>query len=189
MWAWLNWFRNKKPAENSRPLNPISYENPTKLLKKFNMLTDDQIKQKYGRPGDIANLTVIKLPYRMRIAWDLAVTVKSMQCHKLVAENFIDVFNSLNQEYGYERLKELGIDIFGGCYNFRKMRGGNRWSRHSWGIAIDLDPERNGLNTPWEKAEFSKPEYRPMIDIFYRNGFIGYGKERGFDAMHFEISS
>lgn len=153
------------------------------------MLTDEQIKAKYGKPGDISNLTVIKLPYPMRIAWDLKSSVKSIQCHKLIAQNLSNVFESILSHYGLQELVGLGIDIFGGCYNFRQMRGGKAWSRHSWAIAIDLDPERNGLKTPWKQAQFSKPEYEPMIKIFYDNGFFNLGKEKNYDAMHFEINS
>lgn len=153
------------------------------------MLTDSQIIAKYGQPGDPYNLTVIQLPYRMRIAWDLKTTVTRMQCHKLIAEPILNVFKELLSAYGYEELKRLGIDIFGGCYNFRKMRGGNRWSTHSWAIAIDLDPTRNGLKTKKPKAQFSKPEYQKMIDIFYANGFIGLGPEQDRDWMHFQINS
>jgi hypothetical protein len=153
------------------------------------MLTDEQIRLKYGMPGDINNLTVIKLPYPMRIAWDLKSSVKAMQCHKLVADNFIGVFNDLLSEYGLTELQRLNIDVFGGCYNFRQMRGGTRWSRHSWAIAIDLWPQANDLKTKWKDAAFSRPEYGKMVDIFYKHGFFSYGKERDFDSMHFEINS
>lgn len=153
------------------------------------MLTEAQIKKKYGTPGDVSNLVIIPLPYRMRIAWDLKSSVKAIQCHKLIAPNLINVFHDLLSHYGYDLIKELGIDLFGGCYNFRKMRGGNSWSRHSWAIAVDLDPERNSLNTPWAQAQFSKPEYEFMIDTFYKHGFMSLGKEKGFDGMHFEINS
>lgn len=152
------------------------------------MLTDQQIISKYGQPGDPDNLTVIELPYRMRIAWDLKTTVDKITCHKLIALNLSEVFHQLHGAYGFEELKRLDIDLFGGCYNFRKMRGGNKWSRHSWAIAIDLSPEKNGLRTTWKHAQFSKPAYEKMMDIFYDNGFFNLGKEKGYDTMHFERS-
>lgn len=151
------------------------------------MMTDEQIIKKYGEPGD-DNLVSFPLPYPMRIAWDTSKTVTKMTCHKLAKDRFLAVFNDLLKTYGLPKLQELGIDLFGGCYNFRLMRGSKKtWSRHSWGIAIDLDPARNGLKTAWVNAQFSKPEYKQMIDIFYKHGFISYGKERNYDAMHFEV--
>lgn len=149
------------------------------------MLTEQQIRAKYGEPG--TNIVSMVLPYPMRIAWDLKSTVTTMQCHKLMVVKFTAVFNDLLAHYGLQELQRLGIDIFGGCYNFRKMRGGKSWSKHSWGIAIDLDPVRNGLKTTWKKAQFSKPEYAPMIEIFYKHGFFSLGKEKNYDAMHFEV--
>lgn len=153
------------------------------------MLTDAQIIAKYGEPGDIDNLTSITLPYPMRIAWDLSKSVNKITCHKLIAANLRAVFDDLLAHYGLPELQRLGIDLFGGCYNFRKMRGGNRWSRHSWAIAIDLSPAKNGLKTKKPAAQFSKPEYKPMIEIFYKHGFIGYGPEKNYDWMHWEINN
>lgn len=153
------------------------------------MLTDAQIIAKYGEPGDLDNFTIINLPYPMRIAWDLSKKITRMQCHRLAAQDFTNVFNQLLQTYGFNEINRLGIDLFGGCVNVRKMRGStSKWSRHSWGIAIDLDPARNGLKTNWANSQFSKPEYKPMIDIFYANGFMSYGKERNYDSMHFELN-
>jgi hypothetical protein len=158
-----------------------------KISKK--MLTDQQIIQKYGQPGDADNFTVIDLPYPMRIAWDLTKTVKRMQCHKLAAEPFKKVFAELLQVYGLPELQRLGIDLFGGCVNVRLQRGSKtKWSRHAWGIAIDLDPDRNQLKWGSNKAQFAKPEYKEMIRIFYKHGFVGLGPEQNRDWMHFEIS-
>jgi hypothetical protein len=124
----------------------------------------------------------------MRIAWDPKTTVSKIQCHKLVAPNLQAVFSELLGHYGLPDLQRLGIDLFGGCVNIRPMRGSKtKWSRHAWGIAIDLDPARNGLKTKWAQAQFAKPEYAPMLSIFKQNGFISYGADRGYDAMHFEI--
>lgn len=154
------------------------------------MLTDAQIIAKYGQPGDYDNFTLINLPYPMRIAWDTSQKVTRIQCHKLAAFPFSKVFDSLLTEYGLVDLQNLGIDLFGGCVNIRKMRGSTtKWSRHSWGIAIDLDPARNGLKIKKPIAQFSKLEYKPMLDIFYREGFISYGLDKDYDWMHFELNT
>lgn len=154
------------------------------------MLTDQQIIAKYGQPGDPAQLTVINLPYPMRIAWDKTKTVNKIQCHKLVANQLLSVFNDLLTHYGLSELQRLGIDLFGGCLNVRLMRGSKKtWSRHAWAIAIDLDPSRNQLKWGKDKAQFAKPEYKSMIDIFYNHGFLGLGPEQNRDWMHFEASA
>lgn len=153
------------------------------------MLTDIEVEKKYGKAGDERNFKLITLPYPMRyvVSKNEFVEVKTMRCHKLVADRFTLVFKDILSHYGLAKIKELGIDFFGGCVAVRLMRGSkNRWSRHSWGIAIDLDPLRNTLKETSKTARFAKPEYKPMIDIFYKHGFISYGRERNYDWMHFE---
>ena len=151
------------------------------------MLNTKQIIQIYGQPNQQGSyLTTIQLPYPMRLAWDKNTKVNTMRCHKLVAQNFTNVFNDLLNHYGLAKIQELGIDLFGGCFNFRAMRGGSDYSRHSWGIAIDLDPERNTLKETSKTARFARPEYKPMIDIFYKHGFVNLGVEKNYDWMHFE---
>jgi hypothetical protein len=152
-------------------------------------MTTRETIAKYGKPNVTGEgyLTTIQLPYPMRIAWDLDTTVTRMRCHKDVADKFLNVFNEIHRVYGYAKIKELGIDLFGGCFNFRLMRGGKDWSKHSWGIAIDLDPARNKLKETSRTARFARPEYKKMIDIFYKHGFISLGVEKNYDWMHFEI--
>jgi len=169
------------------------------------MLTDEEIILKYGQPGDPTKLTIIKLPYPMRIAWDITQSVTRIQCHQLIADQLLAVFNDLLAHYGYAELQRLGIDLFGGCVNVRPKRGMEAkyakaikagdsktayacLSRHAWGIPIDLDPARNAWKTKWVNAQFSKPEYVFMVDTFYKHGFFSYGKDRNFDAMHFEAA-
>lgn len=153
------------------------------------MLTTQQATKKYGTPTvtGAEYLVTLELPYPMRLAWDLDTKVNKMRVHKLIKDNFKGVFDDLLAHYGYDKLVELGIDLFGGCFAYRKMRGGTSWSKHSWGIAIDLDPVRNQLHETSRTARFARPEYKPMIDIFYKHGFIGLGPEKNFDWMHFEI--
>ena len=154
------------------------------------MLTDQQIINKYGQPGDVNQITKLLLPYPMRIAWKTETTVNAIQCHKLIANPLLNVFDDLKAHYGYDEIKRLGIDLYGGCVNVRLMRGSRtKWSRHAWGIAIDLDPVRNTLRETKKTARFARPEYNPMLNLFYKHGFISYGVEKDYDWMHFEIAS
>ena len=153
------------------------------------MITTSQATSKYGVPNESGTYLVsIKLPYPMRLSWDKNTKVTTMRCHKLVADKFLKIFEEILSTYGYDKIVDLGIDLYGGCFNFRKMRGGSDYSRHSWGIAIDLDPERNQLKESHKTARFARPEYKAMIDIFYHHGFISLGVEKDYDWMHFEIS-
>ena len=151
------------------------------------MLNTKQIIQIYGQPNQQGSyLTTIQLPFPMRLAWDKKTSVTKMRVHKKAAQDFINVFNELLAVYGLAKIQALGIDLFGGCFAFRAMRGGSDYSRHSWGIAIDLDPERNQLKETSKTARFARPEYKPMIDIFYKHGFVNLGVEKNYDWMHFE---
>jgi hypothetical protein len=155
------------------------------------MISTSELFRKYGTPNENGTpyLTKIVLPFQMVLSWDRSQYINYIYCHNLITGNLLRVFNEILEEYGLLRIQQLGIDLYGGCFNYRKMRGGNDWSRHSWGIAIDLDPERNQLHETRETARFAKPEYRKMIDIFYRNGFDSLGVEKNYDWMHFEINS
>jgi hypothetical protein len=152
------------------------------------MITTQQAIAKYGKPNQSGSYLVsLTLPYPMRLSWDKNTKVTRIRCHKLVAEQLLAIFCDINNHYGYDKIVELGIDLFGGCFNFRAMRGGSDYSRHSWGIAIDLDPERNQLKETSKTARFARPEYKAMIDIFYKHGFISLGREKNYDWMHFEV--
>ena len=151
------------------------------------MITIQQLNAKYGVPNEAGTyLTTIILPYPF--LYD-GKPVSKMRCHKLVADKFLAVFNDILTHYGLEEINKLGINKYGGCFNYRKMRGGSQLSRHSWGVAIDLDPQRNLLKETSATARFARPEYKPMIDIFYKHGFVSLGREKNYDWMHFEIGS
>ncbi len=155
---------------------------------KKRIMTDDEVFALYGSPGNTANFTQVISPFPFIIAWDKTVIVQKLTCHKKIAVPLQNILNDLLKQYGKDKIHALGIDLYGGLYNLRKMRGSQtRWSRHSWAIAIDLDPDRNKLRETKLTARFARPEYKPMIEIFYSHGFVGYGPEKDFDWMHFEI--
>lgn len=151
-------------------------------------LTTAQITAIYGEPCNEANFVKIDLPFPMRLAWKTDTTVTKISCHKKIAVRLKAVLSDILDIYGYDKIHSLGIDLFGGCFNCRPMRGGNQPSRHSWAIAIDLDPERNQLKETRSTARFARPEYTPMIDAFYKYNFLSLGREENRDFMHFETS-
>lgn len=154
----------------------------------MSVLTTDQIIKEFGPADPLGSYLVsINLPYPMRLAWDKNVEVKTMRCHKKLAQIFVKIFQEILNTYGIEQIKALGLDMFGGCFVYRKMRNGQELSRHSWGIAVDLDPANNTNEQTAKNAKFAKAEYKALFDIFYKNGFINYGKEKGHDFMHFEF--
>lgn len=140
----------------------------------------------YGKVGE--NQTLIELPYSMVLAWDTSKSIRRFSCHKLVSDRMLAIFEHTLEEYGKERIHELGLNIFGGCLNVRKMRGGSGYSMHSWGIAVDLDPSNNQLKWDSGRAKFAKSEYDIFWDIVENQGAISLGRERNFDWMHFQFA-
>ena len=90
--------------------------------------------------------------------------------------------------YGPERIRELGLDLFGGCLNVRRMRGGSAWSVHAWGAALDFDPERNQLRWGRARARFARPEYEKWWALWEAEGFLSLGRARDFDWMHVQAA-
>lgn len=148
--------------------------------------TQEALTKFYGPPGE-EYLVTIPLPYPMRIAWDTGATVKTIRCHTLVAESLTRILTAIKDHYGsIDAIRAARMDLYGGCYNYRKMRNGDSWSRHSWGIAIDLDPDQNGLNDSWPKPA-TMPER--VIEIFEKEGWLSGARQWGRDAMHFQATS
>lgn len=169
------------------------------------LLTNKEIAAKYGNPGDMKNLITLVLPFPMLLDWDVTKVIKTMAVHKLVAPKLEGVFSDLLAHYGPQQLHDLGINQTGGCFNHRPKRGleerftlalslgdidaaNECLSTHSWGVAVDLDPNRNLWRETSRTARFARKEYRPMIEIFYAHGFLGYGPEKNMDWMHWEVA-
>lgn len=140
----------------------------------------------YGNVG--TNQTSLILPYEMRLAWDLSTKVSKITCHTKVRSSAERIFKATLDHYGLDAIKELHLDLFGGCLNVRKMRGGSSWSIHSWGAAIDIDPDRNKLKWTKKSAFLARPEYEPFWKIVEAEGATSLGKARDYDWMHFQFA-
>lgn len=139
-----------------------------------------------GRDGKNVPLKSISLPYTHVLAWDLSVKINKMKCHEKVAESMEKVLVKVFEEYGEQGIKELGLDLWGGCFNFRKKRGGSTMSTHSWAIAVDYHPEMNRLRWGWNKAVFARPDYDFWWKAWEAEGWVGLGRVHNFDWMHIQ---
>ena len=78
-------------------------------------------------------------------------------------------------------------------FYWRKVRGANRQSAHSYGIAIDIN---TSYTTYWlwsnpKSSETDKIKYEnriplEIVDVFEKHGFIWGGRWYHYDTMHFE---
>jgi hypothetical protein len=156
-----------------------------------------------------ANIIAMPIPWpapynKMRLAWDTDTVVSTIAIHRLVAPSLSVALKAvwdtarqrIKERDGYDEtteyydrqtmalLSEVGMNLYGGGFNFRLKRGGSSLSTHAYGCAIDIDPERNGMGdtTPalplWIVAEFESL------------GWVWGGRWKGknCDGMHFQYA-
>lgn len=140
----------------------------------------------FGAVGQ--NQTSIEIPFDMWLAWDKGTRIKKITVHKRVAESAERAFQKIANAYSPAERKNIGIDLFGGSLNVRKMRGGSSYSMHSWGIAIDFDPERNQLKWGRDKARLAKPDAVSFWVAWESEGWLSLGRARDMDWMHIQAA-
>lgn len=141
----------------------------------------------YGSPGD-PPLAYVDAPYPLRLSWDLRKSASRVGCHERVAASLQRVLQAVLDDYGPERIRELRLDRYGGCFQARRKRGGTSWSTHAWGIALDFDPDRNKLRWGRDRAAFARPEYDRWWQHWEREGWISLGRVANFDWMHVQAA-
>ena len=140
----------------------------------------------YGAMGE--NQVRVKVPWPMVLAWDTSKPVSYISLHRKVAPSAERALAAILAHYGPEGVKALGLHLYGGSLNVRKVRGGDSWSMHSWGIAIDWDPDHNQLRWNHTKARLAKPDAKAFWDIWEAEGWVSLGRERDFDWMHVQAA-
>lgn len=149
----------------------------------------DQVTKIYGNPGGSqCTAGKIKLPFKMKIAWDLESSITEISCHEKIADSATRAYSKINSAFSPEDIDRLGFNKFGGCYNFRKMRGGNTFSMHSYGIAIDHDPEHNQLKWGKDRASLASAECIEFWRIWESEGWLSLGRARNYDWMHVQAA-
>jgi len=130
----------------------------------------------------------VALPFPFVIAWDDSQRITRFSCHVRVAASLTKIFTEAAAHYGEAEYRRLRLDRFGGCYNYRAMRGGSSLSMHAWGIAVDLDPINNQLSWGKDRASFARPEFEPFWRIVEANGATSLGRVKNYDWMHFQFA-
>lgn len=128
-------------------------------------------------------------PYPLKLAWEPDTIVNRFTCHEKIAPIVERILKKVLDHYGIEEIQRLGLDMWGGALNVRKMRGSaTRWSTHSWGTSIDWDPTRNRLKWGSDKAELAKPEYDFWWQCWEEEGAVSLGRIQNRDWMHVQFA-
>lgn len=116
------------------------------------------------------------LPFPIPLSWDRTKQATSLYCHRKLAPVLADVFREIRR-----RNLQGKLETFGGCFNFRAKRSSSKLSTHTWGIAIDLNPETNPMGKPGRMPEGIVRAFR---DFGFTWGGDWSGKNQ--DPMHFQ---
>lgn len=135
-----------------------------------------------------SQLVTITVPFYFVIAWNKRQKTNKLRLHKKCAQRFKDAWTEVYKHYGDAGMKKLGLNVQGGTFIWRKMRGGSRLSMHSYGCAQDVHPKGNGLRVGCPQAKFCKPEYKAFLDIMEKHGCLPAIRLWGKDAMHFQVA-
>ncbi|WP_408168021.1 M15 family metallopeptidase [Herbaspirillum rhizosphaerae] len=137
----------------------------------------------------------------------------------VVAPQVQAIFNALLQR-GFPLQKARSLEAYQGddeasmsdnntsAFNGRPMTGGSTWSKHAYGVAIDINPLQNPyISKDTDKQVVVLPpsargQYQSRVpvragmaeevrDIFFRHGFMIWGGnwKQPIDYQHFEIGS
>jgi D-alanyl-D-alanine carboxypeptidase len=136
-----------------------------------------------------ANLTRITPAYTLTLAFPPGTPVTKVTCHKKVADSLTRIFAAILAHYGsVAEVKKARMHLFSGAFNFRRIRGGNRLSTHSWAISIDIDSEKNPQGKAYDESKGMMP--MAVVRIFEAEGWKWGGRFRGsrIDCMHFQAT-
>ena len=126
-----------------------------------------------------SHLVNMRLPYPMRLPWDRDTVVRKITCHREVQRSLSSILDRIAQAYpDAASRRAAGVDLFGGCYQYRAHRGSNQLSMHAFGVAFDF-----GI-APDKEGKFHLPP--AVIDIFRAEGWTARSYSRHFEAINWK---
>lgn len=146
--------------------------------------TQAQCASFYGPPGQV-ELTGIQLPYPFY--YD-GRELKSTSVHKKIGPTVKKILQRVKDHYGVEKINELKLSDYSGCYNPRRMRGGSAWSMHAYACALDFNAADNQLKWGRDRARFAKPIYNRWWELWEEEGAVSLGRTANYDWMHVQFA-
>lgn len=140
-------------------------------------LRRSELKQ-FGEAGSGEGFVRRAFPFPLRASWDTSLVVRTFYGHEYIAEATIKAFRKILDYFGLDYIKEHDLDLYGGCFANRPVRGGEQPSIHAWGLAVDYLPHLGKLGEP------SRLPYH-CVKAFLDQGFLWGGEWRRPDGMHF----
>lgn len=144
-----------------------------------------------GKNGEISakwvaeSIVSMQLPWALVTSWDFQ-PVKTIRVHKKCKPSlqriFAQIWAAANQDQ--QKINEWGMNLYGGGYNFRLMRGSSSLSMHSWGCAVDFDTSRNALGD-------TTPNFAlipQVLSAFEAEGWTWGGNWKKPDGMHWQAA-
>jgi len=189
----------------------------SKIPKKIARQMIDKGSWRNGCPVEMYDLRYLKINY---LDFNYKKKTGEMIVHKSVAYDVVEIFRELyNSNYPIKQMKIIShynANDFASieadntsAFNCRKVTSGKKWSNHSYGKAIDINPIENPYisksgyishpksfpfrkrvhkhNTSKDKAMIIKNDY--IIQLFKERGWKWGGNWRTIkDYQHFEKS-
>jgi len=180
----ISWTSEKVDTEGlSYDINSLGDRVNCREVEILSSRKESELKSTYGDSEEDVKKRLIEISFQ---GWDVLV-------HEDIVGAFLCVQEEINncaeaQSYDYEHIS---------TFNWRKIRGGTSLSMHSFGVAMDINPQRNPMCPIVDDLGLCGGENILVTDIpvCVRNAFNRYGFEWGgdwgpsynFDSMHFEF--
>jgi len=151
----------------------------------------EELNEFYGDPRHGAgvnpawhseNIVPLIPPFAMKYSW--GPRVEHLPIHRKCRDAFGEALLGIKKLYGTQAdIEAHRMHLTGGSFMFRLMRGSSsRLSIHSWGAALDIDPQHNPFPAKW------RPGFIPQeaAACFQTCGLIWRGANGDDDPMHFQ---
>lgn len=138
----------------------------------------DDVVNRFGPHGNFDGQVSVELPFRMYLSWEKETTIGRVYVHPYIADDLEEALRDIKDYYSEEFITEHNLNEWGGSFNDRFSRGSNRWSVHSWGLAVDYLPSLGRFGVPAQTPYV-------VVEAFKDHGFAWGGDWMNPDGMHF----